>query len=95
MSEHTDNELEKEKKPRWSSWYVKQELIAGIEELMEDIMSQKGMKHELAEVKRDVGKDQTTTKIKPPLEAGQRTCSVKESTATDMEYRILNKFFKN
>lgn len=82
---------------------MKQELIAGIEELMEDIMSQKGMKHELAEVKRDVGKDQTTTKIKPPLEAGQRrTCSVEESTVTDMEYRIeknnkraVNKFFKN
>lgn len=60
MSEHTDNELKKI--TRWSSWYLKQELIAGIEELVEDMVSQKGMKRELAEVKRDVGK-----KIKPLL----------------------------
>lgn len=51
-------------------------------------MSQKGIKHELAQVKRDVGKNQTTTEMKPLLKAGQRrACTVKENTVTDTEYR--------
>lgn len=67
---------------------------------MEDMVSRKGMKHELAEVKRDI-KHQTTFEIKPPLEGQRRTCSVEENMVTDIEYRIeknnkkaLNKFKK-
>lgn len=87
MSEHTDNELKKE-----LDEVVDTQNRSSQEEykkLMEDMVSQKGMKHELAEVKRDVGKNQITTEMKPPLEVGQRrTCSVEESMVTDMEYRI-------
>lgn len=86
MSEHTDNALKKELDGvvDTSNRSSQQEQ----KKLMEDMVSQKGMKHELAEVKRDVGKNQTTTEMKPPLEVGpRRTCSVEESMLTDMEYR--------
>lgn len=53
------------------------------------MVSRKRMKNELAQVKRDVGKNQTTTEMKALLKAEwRRNCSVKENTVTDIEYRI-------
>lgn len=52
------------------------------------MVSQKGMKHELAEVRERGGEKKNTIKMKPALEAGQRgSCNVEESMVRDLKYR--------